>query len=261
MQALQRKIVGVAHSPRPLAAPRQPAPSARSRAPSAPAHPALLRRFLPCKAQVPHRRNQPQPHALARRKIKRPRVSIGTFAPQELLDRPMRQVAGRDRVRHFASIMPARAPALGQMHFEKCAMRSRKPAEWAQRLHHSGAVRPAAARAAAQRHHCDLHRPRALPRRACGTSRLPLAARRRVAPAPHPQSAPLPAAGSAQPRYAPRATPPEFVHAGSDRIRSASSSESNVSACSLAAIAVRQQPVEKAPRAVASARQHRATAR
>ncbi len=68
----------------------------------------------------------------------------------------MRQVARRNRMRHVASVSLARAPALGQMHFKKRAMRSRNPAEGAQRLHHSCAVRPSAARAAAQRHHCDL---------------------------------------------------------------------------------------------------------
>src|ERR1700722_9821081 len=42
------------------------------------------------------------------------------------------------------------------MHFKKRTMRSPKPAEWAQRLHHACAVRPSTARAAAQRYHPHL---------------------------------------------------------------------------------------------------------
>jgi hypothetical protein len=55
------------------------------------------------------------------------------------------------RQRHTAN--PADAPALGQMHFQKCAMASAEFAERMQRLDRARALRPAAARARRQRDH------------------------------------------------------------------------------------------------------------
>src|SRR5664279_667612 len=80
-------------------------------------------------------------------------VSVIAFAGEMLLRRFMRQVTGRDHMRYSRAISLANAPALRQMHLQKCAIAPRKAAEGTERLYHACTARPSAPRASAQRDH------------------------------------------------------------------------------------------------------------
>ena len=64
----------------------------------------------------------------------------------------MRQVTGGENVRQRLARQPADSPAFGQMRFDERAVFAAQFAEGMQRLHHAGALGPAAAHARGQRH-------------------------------------------------------------------------------------------------------------
>ena len=113
----------------------------------------LLRHLLPGKAQVARHGDEAQPHRPPRREQQRAGIAGIPRPRQKVGDRRVRQVAGSDDVRDRRARQRAGAAALGQVHLDEVAVLAAHAGKGIERLDHAGALGPATAGAARQRHH------------------------------------------------------------------------------------------------------------